>query len=501
MGANNNKTAGARFVYRLFEIFPGFLTWSVIIAPFVLSVFAPRIVAYFILVYSCYWVVQSFLYVRNAVRGYVVMQKWLRTDWNERLAMEFPNESQEYYYATLIPFAKETKRVLVPTLDSIVESEYPVERKILVLSSEAKCPDGKCVAHQIARKYEKHFGKIVVIDHELKEGEMVGKSSNENFAGRVLLEKCAEWGIDPSKVLVTSNDADMSIAKGYISACVYWLLKQPERVRNSTVLQPIPTDHKNIWDTSPLVTIKVLLGTLWRTAIYFMPSMLTVYANYTMTLEMLKRIDFWDPDIIQEDIRVHSKSLFKFGSDFKIVPIYCVIEGEPVIGKNAADTLWLHYKQVRRWAWGAAEIAYIVTEGLFKKTKASKFQVLVFLLMQIRSHLDWVIISYVPLAGSTILFTLNPQIRLETIGRNLPIILSRLLTAATVFLFIFVLLEFKLFPSPPKNKNRFSHKLFRLFKWVLSPYIGVFLSSIPALHAQTMLMFNKRLAYVVYRKA
>lgn len=495
------RLSHSKFVYRLFEIFPGALTWSILIAPFILSIFAPRVVAYFILVYTCYWVVQSFLYVRNAVRGYVTVQKWMHTDWNERLAMEFPNESKEYYYATLIPFAKETERVLVPTIDSIVASTYPAERKILVLSSEAKLPEGKEVAERMAKKYAKDFGKILIVEHTLAEGEIVGKSSNENYCGRELLKKCVEWGIAPSNVLVTSNDADMSIAEGYISACVYWLLKQPEDVRNSTVLQPIPTDHKNIWDTSALVSIKVLLGTLWRAAIYFMPSQLTVYANYTMSLEMLRLIDFWDPDIIQEDIRTHSKALFHFGSKFRIVPIYYVTEGEPVIGKNTADTLWLHYKQVRRWAWGAAEIAYVVTHGLMRKNNASKFQVLIFLLTQIRAHLDWVIVSYVPLAGSTILFTLNPQIKLDTLGRNLPVILSRLLTAATVFLLLFVLLEFKLFPKPPENKNRFYNKVFRLVKWVMSPYIGVFLSSLPALDAQTRLMLNKRLAYVVYRKA
>lgn len=494
------KLAGSRIVYRMFEIFPGFLSWSVIIAPFVLSIFAPRAVAYFILIYVCYWVVQAFWYVRNSLRGYVAMQKWIRTDWSDKLNSEFPSESEEYYYATLMPFAKETERVLVPTIESIVNSDFPAQRKILVLSSEAKLPDGKKVANKLAKKFKNSFWKILVVEHVLCEGEIVGKSSNENFCGRYLLEKCREWGIDPSKVLVTSNDADMSIAKGYVPACVYWLLRQPKRVRNSTILQPIPTDHKNIWDTSVLVSIRVLLGTLWRTAVYFMPSQLTVYANYTMTLDMLRQIDFWDPDIIQEDIRTHSKALFRFGKDFRIVPIHFVTEGEPVIGKNMLDTLWLHYKQVRRWAWGAAEISYIITEGLLKKNKAPKFQVVLFLLAQIRTHLDWVIVAYVPLVGSAILFTINSHIRMETIGRNLPVVLSWLLTGATVFLLVFVFLEFKLLPKPPQNKNSLYHKLFRLLKWVTSPYIGAFLGSLPALHAQTMLMFNKRLAYVVYRK-
>lgn len=493
-------TVKKTFSYRFFEMVPGLISWAVIASPFVLSFVAPRVVAYFILAYTIYWAVQSFAFVVNAVRGYINVGKWKQMNWMKKLDKDFHGKWEDIYYVTLIPFAKETERVLIPTIDSVVSSEYPKEKKILLLSSEAKCPDGKPLAERLAKKYQKDFYKVIVTEHVLAEGEVTGKSSNENWAGRLLSKLCQEWGIDSKKVLITSSDADMSVNGQYVPACVHQFLSQPEETRHSTVFQPIPTDHKNVWDTSAVVALRVMLGTMWRSAVFFMPSMLTVYSHYTMSLKALEDVGFWDADIIQEDIRTHSKFMFRFGSKFRIIPIYFIVEGEPVIGKNMGDTLWLHYKQVRRWAWGAAEFAYIMDEGLLRKNKANKLQVLFYAFQFLRTNLDWVLISYVPLACSAILFALNPQMKVETLGRNLPLLLNWILSSTTVILFLFVIMEFYVMPKPPEGKKGPIQTILRLAKWVLSPYIGVFLSSIPALDAQTRLIFNKRLAYVVYRK-
>lgn len=493
------RLINSRFFYRFFESVPGIISWAIIVFPFILSIFAPKIVAYFILIYTCYWAVLAFMFVFNSIRGYIAVEKWKKIDWVGKLKNEFPSEWRKYYYATIIPFCKETERVLIPTIDSIVNAEYPKERKILVLSSDFHEPGGKDIAKKLKARYKNDFKHIVITEHPQLNGEIIGKAANENWGGRLLYKKCKEWKIPPEYVLVTSNDADMSIPRHYISSCLYYLLKQDPEYRHTSILQPIPTDLKNIWETSSLISIRVVIGALWRAALCFMPHQLWVFAHYTMTLKMLKEIGFWDPDIIQEDIRTHSKALFRFGTLFRVIPIFCVVEGEPVIGKNFLHTLVLGYKQVRRWAWGACELSYMVN-GLLKKTKASRFQTLVYILDYLRSHIDWVIVSYVPLVGSSILFLINPSFKVSTIGRNLPFILGRMLRATSILLIIFVFLEFKIFSKPPKSKSGVFMTMWRLARWVISPYTGVFLSSIPALEAQTRLILNKRLAYVVYRK-
>ncbi len=48
-----------RLFYRFLELIPGLATWTVIIAPIILSVFYPVIVAYFIIAYDLFWLVKS----------------------------------------------------------------------------------------------------------------------------------------------------------------------------------------------------------------------------------------------------------------------------------------------------------------------------------------------------------------------------------------------------------------------------------------------------------
>jgi cellulose synthase/poly-beta-1,6-N-acetylglucosamine synthase-like glycosyltransferase len=493
------KLLNSRSFYRFVECIPGLISWSIIIMPFVSAVFAPKVAAYFILFYVSYWVILSIFFVVNSTRGFLLAERWQKIDWYAKLNEEFRNKWRKYYYATLIPFCKETERVLVPTIESIVKADYPKDRKILVLSSDFHEPTGSEVAERLAKKYKNDFAYIFTTCHPELPGEIKGKAANENWAGRLLYKKCLELGIDPAYVLVTSSDADMSIPPNYICACVYWLLKQGDEYIHTSILQPAPSDLKNIWETSSLVSIRMIIGYLWRMALPFTPHQFHIFAFYTMTLKMLKDIGFWDPDIIQEDIRTHTKALFRFGEKFRVVPIFCVVEGEPVIGDNVLQTLILFYKQVRRWSWGSCELAYMAT-GLLKKTNASKLHIILYMLDYLRLHIDWVIISYIPMMGAPILFLINPSFKVSTLGANLPFLLSRILTLGSLLCIVFIIIEFKVLGKPPKGKDKPISRIWQLLRWVALPYIGIFLGSLPALDAQTRLILNKRLAYVVYRK-
>jgi hypothetical protein len=74
-----------RWFIRALEIFPGGVTWFVLLAPIILSLFVPVWVAYFIIAFDLYWMVKSFRLSMNLIRGYRKLHQSQRVDWVERL--------------------------------------------------------------------------------------------------------------------------------------------------------------------------------------------------------------------------------------------------------------------------------------------------------------------------------------------------------------------------------------------------------------------------------
>lgn len=481
------------------EMLPGLMTWTIILGPFLLAAFAPKALAYFILIYFAYLVYQALSFGIFSIAGFFRSKKHDKIIWFNLLKNDFPKKWKKYYFATLIPFAGETKEILIPTIESLVSNNYPKERKLLVLSSEAKLPKGKKIAEALAEQFKHNFAKIVVTEHKLKAGEIVGKSSNENWAGRVLDRKCKDWKLAPENVVVCSNDADISIHPEYMANAIYLILKQDD-YKHTTIVQSMLADYKNIWLTDPINRLRAVFTAFWHLATPYIMEKAYVFAHYSMTLRTLKDIGFWDPDIIHEDNRTYSKALFSLGTKFNLVHSFLLVEGETVRHENFLESMKLSFKQARRWSWGASEVAYIVKEGLLRKNKAPKWRILMYFYTYLTMHIQWVIASYVPGVATLILFMLNPGLKNQTLTRNMSGLFQSVIPATNIFMLFFFYAERDMIGNPPYKKNKFLANLIMFTKWIFSPLTGILLSSLPALESQTRLIFNKRLQYEVYRK-
>ncbi|BDQ04971.1 MAG: hypothetical protein KatS3mg084_0489 [Candidatus Dojkabacteria bacterium] len=303
--------------YRLLEALPGLISWTCIAIPIVFSFFAPDIAAYFVLFYGVYWVYNAIKFV---VLAYVAHEKVLyvvKQDWLAKLKQEFPEHWNEYYYCAIIPFASESINIIRPTIESILNNNYPNNRKIICLSSEKALPKGKEIALELQKEFQSRCAYFFVTEHELKPGELKGKASNQNHAGRFVYQELTSRGINPERVLLTSNDADMINHKEYIPYLVYKFLLEGEN-RHKRIYQPVPTDYSGaVWDARFFSRIIVTLGVQWRLALSQRNNYrLTVYSFYSMSLKTLHDIGFWDVDNIPEDERTMFKAIFTFGRGF-----------------------------------------------------------------------------------------------------------------------------------------------------------------------------------------
>lgn len=485
-------------LYRFLESFPGLLSWTLILFPIVISFFNPSIAAYFILAYTIYWVYNSIKFVIYAFVGHRKLLFVIKQDWLLKLKNRYPKKWKNYYYCALIPFANESVSILRETVESIANSNFPNDRIILCLSSEKAIESGKEVSKEILKEFKGKFAHVYMTEHELKPGEIKGKSSNQNHGGRFIYNEIKKLGIKPSHVLITSNDSDMTNHPQYIPYLLYKFLSNGKK-KLKRIYQPVPTDYYDHWNSSFFSRLIITLGVQWRLSLQQRDNYrCTVFSFYSMNLKTLKDIGFWDTDLIPEDERTMFNALFTFGEDFKVIPLFIPTTGRSVQGSNNWQKFKEQYKQILRWAWGASEFASSVTLAMQKKDIPMRVKIF-YIFNQVRTSTEWVLTSILPLIGGMIPFLINEEFRETNLAFALPGQLQFLMLISSFMTFFILYMEHKLAPKKPEGKN-FIVKIFYYLQWLLLPYVGFLLSAIPALDAQTRLIFNRRLVYVASKK-
>ena len=223
--------------YRLFEILPGFLSWSILLFPFVLSLINPHAAAFFIIAYLLLWFVKAVVLNIRAVQGYRILQQHQKLPWHTLLAeLQLGKVSQpersipSWHYETvrrlqetppkvlpddmthaiIIATYNEAREVLEPTIQTVMASQYDMKKVILVLAYEER--GGQTVAtnaKELIDKYRPQFKHAMAVMHAKDiTGEVIGKGGNITHAGRELAKYLAGKKINPENVIVTTLDAD-----------------------------------------------------------------------------------------------------------------------------------------------------------------------------------------------------------------------------------------------------------------------------------------------------
>jgi len=87
----------------------------------------------------------------------------------------------------------------------------------------------------------------------------------------------------------------------------------------------------------------------------------------------------------------------------------------------------------------------------------------------------------------------------STLGQQLPVYASLLLTGAFCCLLVLIYVEDQIAPARPPEWGRGMRILSRI-QWLFVPVVGLLFSNLPALDAQTRLMTGRYLEYRVTEK-
>ena len=484
-------TTGERFVHRLFEIVPGLFSWALLTSPFWASFIAPVAVAYFIIFFDIYFFYRAALLGINSLRGYFKIQRTVKVGWLEKLRGEgLP--WQKVRHIVLIPTYKEPLEILDRTLTFLAESEFPAKQIDVCLATEKREEKVLEKAALLRKRFESRFNRFWITKHEIKGGEVAGKSSNLAYAAREVEKLIVQEGYDKDFVTATSCDADVCLHPKYFSTLTYQFLTSEKPY--SKFWQAAILFYNNIWRVPMLVRIVHTIYSINGIAQLMMPGSNFNYSTYSASWRLLEKTDFWDVDVIPEDWHLFFKAFFAHRGEVELESIYLPLYADAVEGQTYWESLKAQYFQTRRWAWGVTDIAYAVTSFLKNRKRVSLTNFTVRFARAAEQHLLWPVNWWILTLGAALPPLLNPGFRYTTLGFNLPGVSGFILSLCAVFFVLVIIVDFLMKPPRPEY---FKKGLFPLSiaQYVLLPVASFFFSALPGMDAHTRLLLGKRLEY------
>ncbi len=473
---------------RFFEILPGALSWATIILMFLLSRFTPTAVAFFIILFDIYWLLKTIYLSLHLRATFAKMKESLGINWFARL----PEGWQDIYHLVILPMHTEPYEVVKESLDSLMKSNYPKDKMIVVLATEESGGDA---ARKTAETAEKEFGgtffKFLVTAHPANlEGEIPGKGANETWAAREVKEKIIDpLRVDYKKILVSVFDVDTQIFPEYFGRLTYVFLSSKNNLQ--AIYQPIPLFLNNIYQAPALARVVSFSATFWQMMQQSRPERLTSFSSQSIPFQTLLDIGFWHTNVVSEDSRIFWQCYLRYHGDFRVEPLFYPVS----MDANVAPTFWRTminiYKQQRRWGWGCENIPYLL-EGFKKDPLISKRKKAYWSFSILEGFHSWATYSLMIFALGWLPVILGgKEFGYTLLSYNLPQITRLIISFSMVGIASSAVLSFVLLPPPPVW-FKVRHKILYVVQWLLVPVTLIFFGSIPAIEAQTRLMLGGR---------
>ncbi len=487
-------------VERALEIFPGALIWLALTSPIWLSFTLPFAVAYLIIIADVYWLFSAFRYTITIFIGYHKMEQAKKVNWLEKVNEDFPDEWTDFYHLIVIPTYKETIAVLGPAFEAVINSKYPKDKVLMAVGFEAWADQNQVQETiEYLEKFNKKIGGIFTTIHELKPGEVKGPGTNRNCIIKNAEKELSSRGIKPKDVLVTTLDADFVIHHQFLAGALHKYLSQPVDTRFKRSFTGVFLFNNNYWQAPTPMRVIASGTSFWQLSEMIISDKYINYSSLSMNMQSLLDVGLWIPNKVNDDSGFYWKAYYHYDGDYKVIPHFLPISADAVLDVTLFKTFQNQYLQLKRWAYGVEHIPFIFRQYFTKKDMNfwDKTDKLTFVLW---SYFRWGTLAlFITLAGFFIP-VFNPSYGESVVAKNLSVVSSWILTAAFVGLFTTIYINEKVAPKRPRDWG-ILQRVWSYVQWALVPIVLVTITTIPAIDAQTSLMFGRYLEFRVTTKA
>ena len=152
---------------KIFEILPGFLTWTLLLLPVIFALFKwDTAFVIYIAYLVAYWTFRTFKFLIGIFIGLRRSKRDLSTDWMEKIRETNLERFQELRYVYLCPVYSESLDILDPTFQSWANSDVGAEKIDVVMAMEGKKEELQVENfNKLKEKYGDKFGSMTTIVH------------------------------------------------------------------------------------------------------------------------------------------------------------------------------------------------------------------------------------------------------------------------------------------------------------------------------------------------
>ncbi|MEJ0021217.1 MAG: glycosyltransferase family 2 protein [Candidatus Doudnabacteria bacterium] len=528
------KTALNRFL----EIFPGVLTWATLLGAPILAFYHPVWISVYIILFDLYWFLKGANVALHLMHSYYELKIHKQIDWFDwikrlketatfrsylaRLADNEPKRRLRNLYRqqidcletlpqsrnldwtriihlVILATYNESFEVLDSSISSYAKADYDHSKIIFVLATEERAgAEAELKAQKLYEKYHQSFFKFLISKHpDGIEGEAKVKGANITYAARLAQKMLDELAVRYEDVIISAFDSDTTISPSYFAHLTYDFLTCAKPLRSS--YQPMPMYHNNIWDTPAIARVIATSSSFWQLVEASRPDRLITFSSHAMSFKTLVDVGFWRTDIIPDDSHIFWQCFLHFNGDYRSRPLFSVVSMDAVLSDSYLGTLVAQYKQKRRWAWGCTEIPMVFPE-LIKNKKIPLWKKLVWGERLIEGHYFWATASImIAVLGWLPLVFGGDRFGTTVLALNLPVLTRAIMSIATFFLIFSMYVSLVLLPPRPKGVSWWK-SLSMIWQWIFSPIVSSVFGSMPAIDAQTRMMFGKYMEFYVTPK-
>ncbi len=508
---------------------PGLVSYGGVILLFLLSYFSPILGAIYLLFIISTTLVKAVGVAYRTWDGYQTVTAAEKVDWEGRCAdLEAPHEAyerlhnknkseykfsehiwnlkkissdseakyrylkpSEVYQAVIMVAYNEGIETMKPSIEAVAQTSWPNERIIFVLGYEERGGEEiEETAKELKNLFKDTFKDFIIVKHpDGIKGEIKGKGPNLAYAGEALSRYVAQKHIKRERVIITSIDSDNRMHEKYLDNVAYEFCVRDGEARQRRSYQPVCLFTNNIWDVPAPMRVIAVSNSFFNVIQTMRPHMVWNFASHSQPLVAIEDMGYWSRRTIVEDGHQYWRSYFFFKGDYDTVPIRVPIYQDAVMDETTRKTLKAQFVQLRRWAYGASDIAYVGNLLFDKKREVPFVKTFRKFMRLFDSHITRTMIAPIVAFGGWVPMIMNLSARGMTVF-NLPSVVSVVQTVAMVGILVTILFSLKMLPPRPARYKK-SKMIVMVLQWVLAPIIALVYSSGSAYYAQTRLLLGK----------
>ena len=513
--------------YRFFEILPGLLSYGAIILLIVLSFLNTVLASAYLLLIVLTALVRAVGIAYHTIKGNKELKRACAVNWHARLMelgdaeasykklkdknykeYEFSNHKEnllaiatnpkkypkpdEIINAVIITAYTEPFDVIEPTIKALTKVTYDKKNLLIFFAYEERGGEAiEATVKKLKSLYGDQFMDFVLSKHPKDlPNEVVGKGGNITYAGHRLKEYCDRNKIAYDKVIVTTLDCDNRPHPKYFDAVAYEYIVNENR--NNMSYQPVALFINNIWDVPAPMRILATGNSFWNIISSVRPHTLRNFASHSQPLKALVGMNFWSVRTIVEDGHQYWRSYFYLKGNYSVQPILVPIYQDAVLSGTLKKTLKDQFKQLRRWSYGASDIAYVAMNIFTKDRDAPLMPALGRFIRLLDGHVTLACISFLVAFGGWVPLIVNPRASMLIAAQQLPDAISKIQQVAMLGIIVTIVISFQIIPKRPA-RYKWTKSIFMFTQWILMPVTAILYSALAAYVAQTRLMFGKYL--------